>query len=451
MTKIKLLVVDDEKDLLELLVRRFKRKEFVVDSAGNAEDALQLLKKNDYDVAIYDIRLPKMDGITLLKESKRIQPECEVLILTGHGTIDTAIEAMKLGAMDYITKPYNLSELEVMIAKAYENKRLKEKNDSMKTIIAQHNEFTLVGDSPNFKEVLNMTKRIADSDVPVLIEGESGTGKELIAKALHFWSTRAEEPFVPVNSGALPEHLLESELFGHVRGAFTGANQDKKGLVEAAKGGTLFLDEVGEMPLSLQVKLLRFLETGEFRRVGDVRERHIVVRIVAATNRNMEKEVAEGRFREDLYYRLNVVKLMIPALRERKADLPALIDYYISKTKNPDKKLSASSRAALEQYGFPGNVRELGHLIERGVLLSKGNMIEKEDLLLPQDKKEHKVSAEVAANQLCSLEDMEKEHIENALMQMEWNKTKAAEILGISVRNLYRKIEHFQLKDKGKV
>jgi len=446
MSATRLLVVDDEQDLLELLVRRLKRKGFEVDSAGTAEDALELVKKNEYDIGVYDIRLPNMDGIELLKETKKVQPDIEVLILTGHGTIDTAIEAMKVGAFDYITKPYNLSELELTIGKAAENKALKEKNASMKKIIAQHNEFNIIGDSGNFKEVLEMTRRIADSDVPVLIEGESGTGKELFAKALHYWSSRADEPFVPVNSGALPEHLLESELFGHARGAFTGASQDKKGLVEAAKGGTLFLDELGEMPLALQVKLLRFLETGEFRRVGDVRERHVTVRVVAATNRDMEKEVAEGRFREDLYYRLNVVKLTIPPLRERKGDLPALIDHFIGRTKDPLKRLSEEALATLEQYDFPGNVRELSHLIERGVLLSKGSMIQGDDLLLPQSVKT-KAETEVQLSPLCSLEEVEKVHIENALKQMNWNKTKAADVLGISVRNLYRKIDQFGLKE----
>lgn len=445
MSKIKLLVVDDEHDLLELLVRRLQRKGYEVDSADTAEDALELLKNTDYDVAVYDIRLPKMDGIELLRETKLLQPETEILMLTGHGTIDTAIEAMKIGAFDYITKPYNLSELEVTISKAYENKNLKEKNDSMKKIIAQHNKFTIIGESANFKELLNMISRIADSEVPVLIEGESGTGKELIAKALHFWSSRADAPFVPVNSGALPEHLLESELFGHVRGAFTGANQDKKGLVEAAKGGTLFLDELGEMPLPLQVKLLRFLETGEFRRIGDVRERHISVRVVAATNRNMETEVADGRFREDLYYRLNVVKVTIPPLRDRREDLAALIDYFIKKSNHPNKRLSTTALVALGNYSFPGNVRELSHIIERGILLSKGSVIEMEDLLLPRTENDDIGKAETLNMPLCSLEQLEKEHIETALKQTNWNKTKAAEILGISVRNLYRKIDHYKL------
>jgi two-component system NtrC family response regulator/two-component system response regulator AtoC len=438
----RLMIVDDEKDLLELLVNRLKRKGYEVDFAENAEDAISLLQNQFYDIAIYDIRLPKMDGITLLKETKKIQPEIQVLMLTGHGTIETAIEAMKLGAFDYLAKPYNLTELEIAITKAVENKTLIEKNDSMRKIIKQHNSFQIIGKNPHFKALLELTERVANSDVPVLIEGESGTGKELFAKALHYWSNRAEEPFVAINSGALPEQLLESELFGHVKGAFTGANQDKKGLVEAANGGTLFLDELGEMPLVLQVKLLRFLETGEFRRVGDVRERKVHVRTVGATNRQLEKEVANGNFREDLYYRLNVVRLIIPPLRERKEDLTLLIHHFV---KN-GKTLSPEAMATLQKYHFPGNVRELHHLLERGVLLSKGDTIEADDLLLANVQKVN--LNDVSTYQLCTLEQLEKEHIEKVLSEVEWNKTKAANVLGVSVRNLYRKIEQYQLKEK---
>lgn len=443
MATARLLVVDDEEDLLELLVHRLKRKGYDVDSSLSAEEALPLLKKYYYDVAIYDIRLPKMDGITLLKETKAIQQDVQVLMLTGHGTIETAIEAMKFGAFDYLAKPYNLSELELTISKALENKALKEKNESMRKIIKQQNVFEIIGENARFLELLALTKRVSDSDVPVLIEGESGTGKELFAKALHYWSNRSEEPFVALNSGALPEQLLESELFGHVKGAFTGASQDKKGLVEAANGGTLFLDELGEMPLVLQVKLLRFLETGEFRRVGDVRERKVKVRVVAATNRNLENEVTNGNFRQDLYYRLNVVKVTIPPLRERKDDLPLLIDYFIKKRNSDETKtLSTEALSELQAYDFPGNVRELHHLIERGILLSKGNTIEAEDLLLPHYSIKTTGST---GNELCSLEELEKEHIQKVLSQLDWNKTKAAEVLGISVRNLYRKIEQFNL------
>ncbi|XJZ28909.1 sigma-54-dependent transcriptional regulator [Bacillota bacterium Lsc_1132] len=439
----RLLVVDDEEDIIELLVHRLRRKGFEVDFSLTAEDALPLLKKHYFDVAIYDIRLPKMDGITLLKETKSIQPDIQVLMLTGHGTIETAIEAMKNGAFDYLAKPYNLSELELTITKALENKLLKEKNESMRKIMKQQNGFEIIGENPRFQELLNLTKRVADSDVPVLIEGESGTGKELFAKALHYWSCRAEEPFVAVNSGALPEQLLESELFGHVKGAFTGASQDKKGLVEAANGGTLFLDELGEMPLVLQVKLLRFLETGEFRRVGDIRERRVAVRVVAATNRDLEKEVAAGNFRQDLYYRLNVVKLTIPPLRERKDDLPLLIDFFIKKRAlDREKTMSDEAFAELQAYDFPGNVRELHHLIERGLLLSKGNTIEAEDLLLANHSRN---SRSLAKAELHTLEEIEKTHIEKVLKQLAWNKTKAAEVLGISVRNLYRKIEQYAI------
>ncbi|QED46796.1 sigma-54-dependent transcriptional regulator [Cytobacillus dafuensis] len=442
MSRVRLLVVDDEKDLLDLLVKRLTRKGYEVHFAETAEDALVLLKQQFFDIAIYDIRLPKMDGISLLKETKKMEPETEILMLTGHGTIETAIEAMKFGAFDYLTKPYNLSELELTIKKAEENKKLKVKNESMKKIIKQHNEFHIIGESPIFKEVLALTRRIADSDVPVLIEGESGTGKELFAKALHYWSCRAEEPFVAVNSGALPEQLLESELFGHVKGAFTGANQDKKGLVEAADGGTLFLDELGEMPLALQVKLLRFLELGEFRRVGDVRERRVKVRVVAATNRNMEKAVEEGHFREDLFYRLNVVRLSIPPLRNRKEDIPLLIHHFIKNGKSPEKLISDEALLELQNYEFPGNVRELHHLIERGQLLSAGKQIEVEDLLLPNRSR---ANGQIKQDLLCSLEELEIEHIESVLNNMNWNKTKAAEVLGISVRNLYRKIDQYNL------
>lgn len=444
MKAARLLVVDDERDLTELLVMRLKRHGYSTDSAASAEEALPLLNKYYYDVVIYDIRLPGMDGIELLKRTKVIQPETEVLMLTGHGTVETAIEAMKNGAFDYLAKPYNLSELEITIQKALENKRLKDKNDSMKTIIRQQNDFQIIGQNSKFRELLELTERIANNDLPVLIEGESGTGKELFAKALHYWSSRAEEPFVAVNSGAIPEQLLESELFGHVRGAFTGAVQDKKGLVEAANGGTLFLDELGEMPLMLQVKLLRFLETGEFRKVGDVRERRVSARVVAATNRDMKKEVEEGRFREDLYYRLNVISLAIPPLRDRPDDIPVLIGHFLQKAKQPGMKIGESAVHALQSYSFPGNVRELHHLIERGLILSKGPVIEEEDLMLPTRSDGR---PGLADGKIATLEEMEKEHIGKTLALMNWNKMKAAEALGISVRNLYRKIVQYALHE----
>lgn len=441
MENTKLLIVDDEEDLLQLLIKRLRRKGYIVDGVSTAEEALKLLNKDHYDIGVFDIRLPGIDGIELLKQAKVIFPELAVLMLTGHGTIETAIEAIKEGAFDYLAKPYNLAELELTIQKAMENKQLKEKNDIMRKIIKKHDKFEIIGNSPAINRVIELTKRVADSDVPVLIEGESGTGKELFAKALHYWSVRSDEPFIAINSGALPEQLIESELFGHVKGAFTGANQNKKGLVEAASCGTLFLDEIGEMPLSVQIKLLRFLETGEYRRVGDVKERKVNVRVVAATNRDMEKEIDIGNFREDLYYRLNVVKLSIPPLRRRTEDISELITFFIQKSRTPHKQLSSEAMKALLDYSYPGNIRELHHIIERGLLLSESHIIKEDVLLLPIQI--HKKDSEL--DEQWSLEKVEKEHIEKILKKLEWNKTKAAEILGVSVRNLYRKIDLYQL------
>ena len=443
MNEIKVLAVDDEPDLLDLLVKRLNRKGFKATGVSSAEEALPLLKRDVYDVAIYDIRMEKMDGLELLTKTKHIQPEIEVIMLTGHGTIDTAIDAMKRGAYDYLTKPYQLKELEAIIYKADEKKSLIVQNKGMKQLIQlQDRQFTIVGESEHLKKVIELTRRVADSDIPIAIEGESGTGKELFAKALHYWSERREQPFVAINSGAIAEQLLESELFGHVKGAFTGAQQEKKGLVEVADGGTLFLDELGEMPLSVQVKLLRFLETGEFRRVGDVKVRNVKVRVVTATNRNMEEEVKNERFREDLYYRLHVVKLEVPPLRKRLKDIPLLVDYYSKQKKQwHGKHLSEKALQALMSYDFPGNVRELVHILERGFLLSKGSIVEVEDLLLPNVEVTHE-----QPELLTTLEDIEKAHILSVLNSVDWNKTDAANILGISVRNIYRKIEQYELK-----
>lgn len=447
MSEIKVLVVDDEVDLLELLVQRLIRKGFEAKGATSAEEALVLLKEELFDVGIFDIRMEAMDGLELLAQSRKLQPDIEVIMLTGHGTIDTAIEAMKLGAYDYLTKPYKLSELEKILVKAVEKKSLKEENEKMKRLITKDEQgVEIIGVSLPIKAVIELTKQVANSDIPILIQGETGTGKELFAKALHEWSERKTAPFVAINSGALPEQLLESELFGHVKGAFTGAQQEKKGLVEVANGGTLFLDELGDMPQSLQIKLLRFLESGEFRRVGDVKLRKVTVRVVAATNRDMEVEVKEERFREDLYYRLHVIKLVVPPLRDRKEDLLVLINYFLKQKKQwQEKELSKEAFVCLEKYDFPGNVRELFHILERGFLLSKGKVVRSSDLMLPNLIV--KQTSEVATKTLA---EIEKEHIKATLEKTGWNKTAAAEVLGISVRNIYRKIEQYQLENKNK-
>ncbi|WNF36915.1 sigma-54 dependent transcriptional regulator [Bacillaceae bacterium IKA-2] len=446
MSEIKVLVVDDEVDLLELLVQRLIRKGFEARGATSAEEALVLLEEELFDVGIFDIRMEAMDGLELLAESKKLQSDIEVIMLTGHGTIDTAIEAMKLGAYDYLSKPYKLTELEMILLKAVEKKSLKEENEKMKRLISKDDQgVKIIGESHQIKAVIELTKQVANSDIPILIQGETGTGKELFAKALHEWSERKSAPFVAINSGALSEQLLESELFGHVKGAFTGAQKEKKGLVEVANGGTLFLDELGDMPLPLQIKLLRFLESGELRRVGDVKLRKVNVRVVAATNRDMEKEVKEERFREDLYYRLHVVKLVVPPLRDRKEDLSALINYFLKQKKQwQGKELSKEAFESLKKYDFPGNVRELFHILERGFLLSKEKIVKPIDLMLPISIVEQ--TSEVGTKTLAEIEKL---HLKATLEETGWNKTVTAELLGVSVRNIYRKIEQYQLENKN--
>lgn len=444
---VNLLIVDDESDLLELLIQRFQRKGANVTGCFSSEEALRQLQKAVFDIGIYDINLPGMDGIQLLRQTRELNTDMEVIMLTGHGTVDTAIEAMKLGAYDYLRKPYALSELEVILAKALEKKTLREANTGLKqALLAGNNQFEIIGQSPAIQQVLDLTRRVADSDIPILIEGESGTGKELFAKALHFWSLRGNQPFIAINAGALPENLLETELFGHVKGAFTGAVSDKKGLVEVADQGTLFLDEIGEMPASLQVKLLRFLENQEFRRVGDSRLRKVNVRVVAATNRILEQEVANGNFREDLFYRLHVMKLTLPPLRERLEDIPLLVDYFLGKYgRREEVAISQRALDALGRYHYPGNVRELSHMLERGVILAKGRAIEIDDLLLPANGSTP--TEGTGCEPLISLSELEKQHILRVLKASNGNKTLAAKVLGISVRNLYRKLEEYRITE----
>lgn len=435
------LVVDDEKEFCDFLVERLNRRGYQVVGLTNGTQALDELKVQTFDVAIFDLKMPDLNGLELLRKARELQPDLQVLILTGYGTIETAVEAMKLGAYDYLTKPCNLKELEIVLEKALEKKSIITRNAGLMRALWPEGGAVIVGQSPAIRKVLELIQKVADSEVPVLIQGETGTGKELVARNLHAWSRRAGQPFIAVNSGALPRELLESELFGYVKGAFTGALTDKPGLVEAAEGGTLFLDEVGEMDPALQVKLLRFLETGEFRRVGDNRLRSVDVRVVAATNRCIEKEVREGRFREDLYYRLNVITIHLPPLRERKEDIPCLVQYFLRRF-SPHKEPPPVSKEAMEAllaYDYPGNVRELANLIERGLLLAGDGPIRPEHLFYGWD------TSRIGDQGLRSLEEVEKEHILRVLKATGGNKTRAAQILGISLRNLYRKIAEYGL------
>jgi two-component system response regulator AtoC len=432
----RILIVEDEEPLRRLFEKRISRKGGLVDSYGSAEEALSLLGKVPYDVALVDIRLPGMDGIELLRKIKQKSTNTEVIIITGHGTIDSAISAMKSGAYDYLTKPCKLLELELMIQKACERKALHETNLNLREALRHRNDYgEVVGKSKKMSEVMTLTQKVAHSNSTILIEGETGTGKELIAHAIHGHSQRRDHSFIVIHCAALPETLQESELFGYEKGAFTGAVKPKRGLVELANRGTLLVDEVGEITPSLQVKLLRFLETSKFRHLGGEQELQIDVRVIAATNRDLLKDVQDGRFREDLYYRLNVVKVRLPPLRERKEDIPLLADYFLNRL-GSKKRISREALEALTRHDWPGNIRELANVIEVAAMLTSKADIGAEDLPLKQTGPHHKTK---------TLAELEKEHINQTLVSCAGNKTKAAKLLGISLRNLYRKIDRYGL------
>ncbi|MGG4451949.1 sigma-54-dependent transcriptional regulator [Brevibacillus porteri] len=453
----RILIVDDEADFRHLLTSRLKRKGYFTFEAADGLSAQKLVTSETIHVILLDLKMPGMDGLSFLQWCKETSPAIQIIVVTGHGTIETAIEAMKRGAYDYLTKPYNLNELEVLISKAVEKQLLTEENQQLREALSTNGKttFQIVAESPKLKEVLATAKRVASTDFLVLLKGESGTGKDVIARLIYEWSERASEAFVPINLGAIPETMLESELFGHEKGAFTGATAQKKGLVEIAHLGTLFLDEVGDLPFPLQVKLLRFLETGEFRRIGSPILHKVDVRIIAATNADLEKKVEEGTFRSDLYFRLHVMDITIPPLVERREDILPLSAFFLNrlKRKYSVKPLSVKAQAALLAYSFPGNVRELAHMIERAVVLAKGQEIDDKDLFsheqpVPHNPSDRKLisSAETGEEEAFLLKNVEREHIKHVLDVLQWNKTRTAEKLGISVRNLYRKIEEYELR-----
>lgn len=439
MRPFRVLLVDDEEKFITLLQQRLTRKGYSVEVSNCSLKALSIIEETEFDVALFDIMMGGMNGLELLEKAKKVQPNLEIIMLTGYATVDTAIEAMKKGAYDYLTKPIKPIELELSLQKAIDRKKLQEySNNLIETIQRTNRKREIIGNSDVMINLKYMIDRVSDSPLPVLILGESGTGKELVANALHYSSCRAHHPFVPINASAIPNQLLESELFGHVKGAFTGAQVNKKGLVELANEGTLFLDEIGDMEASLQVKLLRFLDTGEFRPVGGTVTKKTNVRVVAATNINLEQAIEDGRFREDLYYRLSVVTLSVPPLRERGRDALLLAEHFLRQS-NTKKKLSKETELFLLNYNFPGNVRELANLIERGILLSKGKEV------MPQDFFAGEICSKNNVKSLA-LEDIEKEHIGQVLEKTGWNKTEAAKILKIGLRTLYRKIEEYQLR-----
>ncbi len=428
------LVVDDDDSFRSLVCDRLARTGHRVASAAEGKSALGLL--DGIDVALVDLLMPGMDGLELLKRIRALRPDVAVVLLTGHGTVDSAVEAMKSGAFDYLQKPCSLAEVEARIGQAAERRRLARENVQLKETIRRENPYQgIVGASAGMLRVLDLVGKVKDHPTAVLVEGESGTGKELVARALHFDSVRRDQPFVAVNCATLQETLLESELFGHKAGAYTGAVDDKKGLMEVADRGTLFIDEIAEAHPNVQAKLLRVLETGEFRAVGDVKEKRVSVRFVAATNKTLREEVAKGKFREDLYYRLNVVSIRLPPLRERGEDVALLARHYLLRR---GRTLGDAAAATLMAYAWPGNVRELFNVLERTLLFDSSGRIDQ--VAIPA------AAGAVAAPKDGTLEEVELAHIKNVLESVGWNVSRAAEILGTSRRNLHRKIKQHGLK-----
>lgn len=448
MNDVKILIAEDEKNFGAVLKKELKRKGYNVELVENGLDAFRLASNEQFDIVILDLLMPKMDGIEVLKRIKEEGLSSEVIIMTGNATIQTAIEAMKLSAYDYITKPFKIEKLDILIKNAAEKKRLITENLYLHTRVKNTDRVpTILTKNQKMQDNLMLISKIAPADYPVTIYGESGTGKELFAKAIHFNSSRAEQPFVPINCAALQENILENELFGHEKGAFTGADKQKAGLFEIANKGTLFLDEIGEMALPIQAKLLRVIETSSFFRVGGTKEIQVDVRIVSATNKVLKKEVEEKRFRKDLFYRISMMSLTLPTLRERKEDIPLLAEYFI-KNNAPSgiKIISPEAMELITKYNWPGNVRELLHVIHRAILLSPGSVIEPSDLPLEIQQLKKTAKEEAAPGNPKTLQDIEREYIIAIMKEVHGHRGKAAKILNIDTKTLYRKIIAYQIK-----
>ena len=449
----RILVVDDDESLRWVTQVQLQQNGYQVNAAADADQALAMIREALPDLVITDLKMPGISGLDLLKKIRTEYPEVMVIMVTAFGTVETAVEAMKAGAYDYITKPVNMEELRLMVSRGLDHLNLREQVRILRGSLDRKYGFeNIVGQSNSLLYVLDMASRAAQASSTVLIRGETGTGKELLAKAVHFNSPRKEKPFVTINCGAIPKDLLESELFGHVRGSFTGALANKKGKVELADGGTLFLDEIGELPLELQVKLLRLIQEGEIEKVGVAGTTKVDVRIIAATHRNLSAMIEDGTFREDLYYRLAVIPLELPPLRERAEDIPELVQTFFLKAREkqgrPGLLLPSSLLPYFSAYRWPGNVRELENVIERLVVLSRGDEIALADL--PDSLRRERPSIEelhlVLPPQGISLEAVEKELIVRALEKCNWNQTHAAQYLDISRKTLIYRMEKFGLR-----
>jgi len=449
----RLLIVDDEVELMQALKETLAENGYETDGANNGADGLQKLQAGSYDLLFTDLMMPGMDGITLLKQALEVDPQLIGIIMTGQGTIQTAVEAMKVGAFDYVLKPFKLHAMLPILQRAMDVRRLKVENVRLRKYVEnltfESPRYQLVGTSPAMKRVVQLIEKVAPTDATVLIRGASGTGKELVARALHGNSGRKNSPMVTINCATLQETLLESELFGHEKGSFTGATASKHGLIEVAEGGTLFIDEVAEMSPGLQAKLLRVLEDGHYRRVGATQEQQANVRIIAATNKPLEDEQRAGKFREDLFYRLNVFTIHLPPLCERKEDLPPLLEHFLTTRQIGKQRCQVDPAAmnALLRYTWPGNVRELANVLERAQILAEDFTITIDDLpdnILAAPPLPSSPSEKVSESPQ-SLREMERTHVQTILQQAKGNKVAAAKLLGISRRALYRLLDKYQI------
>ena len=444
---VNIMVVDDEEIVRDSLGSWLEEDGYHVEAVESGKKALERLPAKEWDLMLVDLKMPGMDGIQLMDEVRKTHPDMLVIIMTAYATVDTAVKAMKKGAYDYFVKPFNPDDISLTIRKIVDHHKLVQENLFLrKELKKQYKLHDMISKNERMLEIFDLARTVAKSNSTVLIQGESGTGKELLARAIHDESPRSEAPFISVSCASLTESLLESELFGHEKGAFTGANAIKRGKLELAQDGTLFLDEIGDISLKLQMDLLRVLEQKEFRRVGGSDLIAISSRILAATNRDLKSAIEEGRFRADLYYRLNVISIHIPPLRERKEDIPLLVDHFIEKFNiEMGKQIRGVSEEAMRilmDNGWPGNARELRNVIERAMVVAKGNIITESDVSLPY-------AAGSANHRSKSLEEIEKEHIRIVLNENQWNIARSAQSLGIDRVTLYNKIKKYDLRKEG--
>ena len=443
-----ILIVDDNDDTRRLFIELLEMYGYRTVGATNVAEALQRISEDTFDLVLTDLKMDDAhSGIDVLEAAKQMAPTMEVMVITGHGTVESAVKAVRLGAFDYILKPPVLDELIMRVSRALNKKQMTEEIELLRDRLHKERSFdVIVAESEEMKEILHIVTKVAESDFPVVIQGESGTGKELVARAIHT-SSRPNNLFIPINCSALPETLLESELFGYMRGAFTGATTNKKGLLEEAHHGTLFMDEIGDMPMSLQVKLLRALDLGEIRRVGSNKQVYVDVRVVAATNKNVEALVKKGLFREDLYHRLNVISINIPSLKERRMDILPLAEHFLklhsTKTGKEVLKISSEARQALVRYDWPGNVRELENAIERAVVLAQYDTIFVDDLFHTQLQQPDVLRQAVRGR--WELKELNKAHILNVLSECAGNRSQAARRLGIARNTLWRKLAEYSI------